>query len=219
MCVRSPILRGLPPVLTAVLGLGCAPWPQLLAAFQGTPSHLEARGPGTVFGSVECAAVDALIYAYLQAEAARDGRMRGGTIYETAAGYSYDEIAVPRGPLLPRRIEYALEPRDVARFHLYPRSGKHDLDRRSELASPADRHSVRFGDPLHRPLYILHPSLVIREYRGEDPEPVEVASLRRSSQPQRLASTGSHQVHRTCWVGNLSDAGLPPIQVSGNRAR
>lgn len=197
MCARSPILRALPPVLTAMLGLGCVSWPQLLAAFQGTPSHLEARGPGTLFGSVECAAVDALIYAYFQAEVARDGRMRGGTIYATDAGYSYDEVAAGRG-LLPRRVEYALGPRDVARFHFYPRTGKHDLDRKSEVASTADRRSVRFGDPLHRPLYILHPSLVIREYRGEDPKPVEVANLRRPAEPQRIASSLPTRVPGFC---------------------
>ncbi|MBW2541762.1 MAG: hypothetical protein JRF15_06695 [Deltaproteobacteria bacterium] len=34
------------------------------------------------------------------------------------------------------------------------------------------------ADPLHRPLFILHPSLVIREYRGEDAEVLNVADLR-----------------------------------------
>src|SRR5262245_14142253 len=166
---RLLVLGDLALALTALLGLGCASAPQLLAGFEATPSHLEAQGPGTRFGSIECAAVDALIYAYLQAEAANDGRMRGGTIYATSAGYSYDEVAVGGG-LLRRRISYPLGPRDVARFHYYPRAGKHDLDRRSELASEADRRSVRFGDPLHRPLYILHPSLEIRAYRGVDVE-------------------------------------------------
>jgi hypothetical protein len=182
-----PILRGLPPTLTALLGLGCASWPQLLATLQRTPSHLEARGPGTLFGSIECAAVDALIYAYLQTQTSRDDRMRGGTIYKAGGGYSYGEIVVA-GPLLPDRISYALKPRDVARFHVYARAGGHHAKLTSERPTRSDRRSVRFGDPLHRPLYILHPSLVIREYRGEDPKPVEVASLRRPLEPQRIAS-------------------------------
>jgi hypothetical protein len=33
-------------------------------------------------------------------------------------------------------------------------------------------------DPLHRSLYVLHPSLAIRAYRGAESEVVEVASLR-----------------------------------------
>jgi hypothetical protein len=42
-----------------------------------------------------------------------------------------------------------------------------------------DRRSVSFIDPLHRPLYILHPSLTIRAYRGEDSRRVEVTNLHR----------------------------------------
>jgi hypothetical protein len=38
---------------------------------------------------------------------------------------------------------------------------------------------VAVTDPLHRPLFILHPSLVIREYRGRDDAVVAVADLRR----------------------------------------
>jgi hypothetical protein len=33
-------------------------------------------------------------------------------------------------------------------------------------------------DPLHRSLYVLHPSLTIRAYRGIESKAVEVASLR-----------------------------------------
>ncbi len=196
--------------LTAMPGLGCAPVPQLLSGFRTAPPRLEARGPGTVFGSIECAAVDALIYAHSQAQIARDDRMRGGTIYATGAGYSYGEIVVAGGALLPRRIAYALEPRDVARFHYYPRSGKHDLDRKSEVASRVDRRSVRFGDPLHRPLYILHPSLVIREYRGEGLERVEVAHLGRPARPQQVAGAPTALVRGICQPAALSHGDLPP---------
>jgi hypothetical protein len=42
---------------------------------------------------------------------------------------------------------------------------------------------VTVTDPLHRPLFILHPSLVIREYRGRDDEALAVADLRH---PQRV---------------------------------
>ena len=195
---------------TALMGLGCAPLTQLQAALRPTPPHLEALGPGTVFGSIECAAVDALIHAYLQAEAARDGRVRAGTIHATGEGYSYDEVVVA-GPLLPDQVSYAVKPRDVARFQMYPRVGNHAVDRAAERLSPADRRSVRFLDPRHRPLYVLHPSLAIREYHGEDPEPVEVAHLR-SSRSQRVAGALPTTVHSICRLADLSDASPPPLR-------
>ncbi len=143
-----------------------------------TSKPLAAWGPETVFPSIEAAAVDALIYAYLQASNEHDvERMRAGTIYSVDTGYSYGEIHVASS-LLPYRIAYPLKPQDVARFHMYPFATGYDVNRENERASQADRRSVAVTDPLHRPLFILHPSLVIREYRGWDAETVEVADLR-----------------------------------------
>jgi hypothetical protein len=147
-------------------------------------SHLEARGPGTVFPSIETAAIDALIYTYLQASNENDTeRMRAGTIYSVDTGYSYGEIYTARN-MLPDSFTYPLKRQDVARFHMYPRATiKHQRASRSERVSRVDRRSVRFTDPLHRPLFILHPSLKIREYRGGKYKTVEVADLRR---PKRV---------------------------------
>ena len=146
---------------------------------------LEVRGPGAVFASIEAAAVDALTYAYLQAEAAHDTElMRGGTIHATRGGYSYGEIRVAR-PLRANKIDLTLGPQDVARFHIYPRGG-YDANRINERPSRADRRSVDVIDPVHRPLYILHPSLAIRVYRGKGHELAEVANLRRP-RPSRAA--------------------------------
>jgi hypothetical protein len=164
-------------LVVALATLGCAQMGQLLADLDTRP-QLEAWGPETVFPSVETAAVDALIYTYLQASNAQDTeRMRAGTIYSVDAGYSYGEIHVASG-LLEYQIAYPLKQRDVARFHMYPLATDRDVRRTNERATPADRRSVAVGDPLHRPLYILHPSLVIREYRGRDDEVVAVADLR-----------------------------------------
>ncbi len=56
--------------------------PPAEAGLRGGVQSLHARGPGALFTSVEAAAVDALIYAYLQARESRDTeRIRGGTIY------------------------------------------------------------------------------------------------------------------------------------------
>ncbi len=168
--------------LIGLLGLGCAQMGPLMTAFGKAPVQLEARGPGTLFGSVDAAAVDALTYAYLQARDAHDTkRMRGGTVYRVDGGFSYGEIHVA-GPLLPTQITYALKPQDVGRFLIYYRTGRHDVDRAAERPSRADRRAVTRTDPLHRPLYILHPSLVIRVFRGENNELVDVADLRRPAQ-------------------------------------
>ena len=160
---------------------GCAQMGHFLAALDTKP-QLEAWGPGIVFPSIETAAVDALIYTYLQASSEQDTqRMRAGTIYSVDEGYSYGEIHVAKN-LFPNRIAYPLKQQDVARFQMYSLALKGD-GIRAERASRADRRSVSVTDPLHRPLFILHPSLVIREYRGRDDEVIEVADLRR---PKRV---------------------------------
>jgi hypothetical protein len=178
--VRNPSVPIL--ALTILLGLGCAQLPQLPSDFSGAlkspPLELEARGPGSVFDSIEAAAVDALTFCYLQARETRDReRMRAGTIERSGAGYSYSEIHVAN-PMTQRRIKYRFAPQDVARFHVYPPHTDRDVNRASERLSAKDRRSVIVIDPLHRPLYVLHPSLVIRAYRGADSKAVEVARLR-----------------------------------------
>ena len=178
--MRNPSILIL--TLTALLGLGCAQSLQLpsdfLAALKAPPLELEARGPGSVFDSIDAAAVDALTFCYLQAREARDmERMRAGTIERSGAGYTYREIHVAN-PMAQRRIEYVFAPQDVARFHFYPSHTDHDVNRTSERLSTKDWRSVRVIDPLHRPLYVLHPSLAIRAYRGVVSEAVEVANLR-----------------------------------------
>ena len=165
-------------LIAALATSGCAQMGHFLAALNTKPRP-EAWGPGTVFPSIEAAAVDALIYTYLQARNENDlERMRAGTIHSVDTGYSYGEIHVASS-LLAYRIAYPLKAQDVARFHMYPFAINHDVNRGNERASQADRRSVAVTDPLRRPLYILHPSLVIREYRGRDDEVVAVADLRR----------------------------------------
>ena len=144
-----------------------------------SPLALHAQGPGALFESVEAAAIDALTYAYLQARDARDtGRMRGGTIHPVGDRYSYGEIHLAK-PWLPDRISYPFRPQEVARFHVYPRYQDLLANRANERLSRVDRRSVSVIDPLHRTLYVLHPSAAIRAYRGEDPQRIEVTNLRR----------------------------------------
>jgi hypothetical protein len=178
--MRNPSIPIL--ALTTLLALGCAQLPTLssdfVAAFKTPPLELEARGPGSVFDSIEAAAVDALTFCYLQArETGDDGLMRAGTIEPSGAGYTYHEIHLAK-PMTQRRIEYVLAPRDVARFHVYPPHTDRDVNRLNERLSSTDWRYVSVIDPLHRSLYVLHPSLEIRAYRGANRDVVEVASLR-----------------------------------------
>ena len=181
--------------LVALAGLGCAQLsqtpqvavtpsdvlPPAAAPLESAESGLKAQGPGAVFPSIEAAAVDALTYAHLSARAVRNvERARGGSIYATRDGYSYDEIRVA-GRLVPQRVPYTLEPGDVARFVTYPRGSDRRVNWRNESPSHLDRRGVTVEDPLHRPLYVLHPSLVIREYRDEAQALTDVADLRRPS--------------------------------------
>jgi hypothetical protein len=178
-------------LVVATATLGCAQMGDLLADLDTTP-QLKAWGPGTVFPSIETAAVDALIHTYLQASNEKDTeRMRAGTIYRVDTGYSYGEIHTASN-MLTDQFTYPLKRQDVARFHMYPRfTFKNQRASRSELVSRADRRSVNFTDPLHRPLFILHPSLKIREYRGGKYETVEVADLRHWT-PETLLALHSH---------------------------
>ena len=164
-------------LIAALATLGCAPMTHLLAALDTEP-QLEAWGPGTTFPNIEAAAVDALIYTYLRASNDHiTDRTHGGTIYKVGTGYSYGEIHVA-SYLETREIAYPLKRQDVARFHMYPLTSGHEAERVNEWASRADRRSVAVVDPLHRPLFVLHPSLLIREYHGNGDEVVAVADLR-----------------------------------------
>jgi len=158
------------------------------------PLQLSARGPGTRFSSIDAAAIDALTYAYLQARAACDPEyMRGGAIHPVGHGtYSYGEIH-RANRWMQHRISYILKPEDVARFHLYPVNRSTAVNRINERPSRVDLRSVSTLDPLHRPLYILHPSLSIRAYRGEGPDYVEVANLQRPVRPKLFAGKCSRQ--------------------------
>jgi hypothetical protein len=165
-------------------------WPQpatAAALWDEAGQPLDARGPGALFRSAEAAAVDALIYALLQAREARDtARIRGGTVYAIGDHYSYSEIQ-RANPLTPHRIRYRFGPREVARFHAYPVYRDARANRANEQLSRVDRRSVSVTDPLHRPLYVLHPSLAIRAYRGEASERVEVTDLRHLESAPRFA--------------------------------
>jgi hypothetical protein len=172
-------------LFVALATSGCAEVSHFLTAFD-TGLQLQALGPGAVFPTIEDAAVDALSYTYLMARNEKDiEHMRAGTIYSVDTGYSYGEIHAARN-MLTEQVSYPLRRQDVARFHMYPLS-----IRKNERVSQADRRSVDVTDPLHRPLFILHPSLEIREYRGKNYQTLDVADLRHWT-PGTLVALHSH---------------------------
>lgn len=175
-------------------------------AFQVAQLQLEVEGPGALFSSIEAAAIDALTYAYLRARNACDSNfMRGGTIHPVGEDqYSYGEIHRANRWSL-HKISYILKPGDVARFHLYPVNRDADTNRVNERPSRVDLRSVSVVDPLHRPLYILHPSLTVRAYRGDGPHSVEVATLRRPARPGLFARKCSTQEPSLSGLTTRSD--------------
>jgi len=182
-------------------------------ALQIAQLQLEVEGPGALFSSIEAAAIDALTYAYLQARNACDSDfMRGGTIHPVGEDqYSYGEIhrANPRSL---HKISYILKPGDVARFHLYPVNRDADTNRVNERPSRVDLRSVSAVDPLHRPLYILHPSLAVRAYRGEVSQTAEVATLGRPAKNPRFASQCSADapsLGKLTSSNRVAEMGLP----------
>ncbi len=123
-------------------------------------------GPGSVFPSVEAAAVDGLAFAHLEARRTdRERAMHGATIFAAGDGFSYGPLQVAR-PSDPDHLTLALRPSDVAYFHTYP-AGSPLEDRLNEVHSPTDRANVEKMDPRRRPLFILTPSLRVRGYDAQ----------------------------------------------------
>ncbi len=145
------------------LGVSCAVGPLQLGQRGLAPA--EPAGPGTVFVTVEDAAVDALAHAYRKASR-RQQRQRawGGTVYRVEHGYSYE---VPRAgfPDDPDSVQIALRDRDVAYFTTYPKGTPRENEL-NESHSERDRRNVDEADPRHRPSFILTPSLQVKVYAG-----------------------------------------------------
>ena len=161
--MRSPLL-----LLAAALAIGCA-----------TPStpRESFQGPGGLFSSLDAAAVDALVYAHRRAHATgRDHLIHAGVLRAVDGGFTYDglEVASERT----QRVSLALTADTVAHFLTYPRSGDRTEDRLHEQLSASDRDNVDRRDPLHRPAYVLTPSMAVRVYRGEARGMEHVTQLR-----------------------------------------
>ena len=139
-------------------------------------SAVAPKGPGTVFPTVEAAAVDGLAHAHqISTESNNPLLSRGGTIVAVEGGYSYGPLISAKA-FAPGRLRLRLSERAVGHFHTYP-SQRGRIDRRNETHSPADRAVVDRHDSGHRPSFVLTPSLRVVAYRGKPAKDQFVASL------------------------------------------
>ena len=139
---------------------------------------LSVRGPGAVFETISAAATDGLAYSYLRAhEFHVPGRVHAGTIRAVeGGGYTYDGVV--EAPWWdPNHVAYKLGKNDVAHFHTYPSDRERKINRANERHSSKDRRVVDELDPLHRPSFVLTPSLQIRAYMGANKEVLVVENL------------------------------------------
>lgn len=171
----------------AFVGLGCANGALRLS--QGPSSIMEPAGPGTVFATIDEAAVDGLAYSYHKATQLDGGQSAlGGTVYRVAHGYSYEVPRVVPQPD-PDRVQIVLNPRDVAHFATYPK-GSLVENRMNESHSHHDRRNVDKLDPLHRPAFILTPSLDVKSYMGTRSEFVaSIVAVSSGAPASEIAST------------------------------
>ena len=124
------------------------------------------QGPGTVFPTVDAAAVDGLAHAHQVSAHSGNRRLsRGGTIVAVEGGYSYGSLISAKA-MAPDLLRLRLDEQTVGHFHTYP-SQKGRIDRRNETHSRADRAVVDRHDSRHLPSFILTPSLRVVAYHGK----------------------------------------------------
>jgi hypothetical protein len=117
-----------------------------------------AAGPGTVFASVEAAALDALHYAALRQAGAH--RELGGAISAAAGGYTYAEPSVGTRD----GVAVRLGADNVAWYYTHGARGNALEDRLNEGLSRRDRRMVDHVDPKRRPLFVRTPSGRVLRY-------------------------------------------------------
>ncbi len=156
-----------PYLLGMLLGIamGCATAPMPVAPVdlaEAVWAHDPVQGPGTVFETIDEAAIDGLAWCYLRSRGEEPMRVRGGSLRPVATGgYAYEEIVTTRARD-PYRVRIRVKPTDVAYFIHIPGPDRRD----NESHSRVHRANVDKRDPLHRPSYLLTPFLRVQRYEG-----------------------------------------------------
>ncbi|MAG32171.1 MAG: hypothetical protein CL908_14910 [Deltaproteobacteria bacterium] len=163
-------------VLSAIGCAGLQPTERSLL-LSGMPYPVPA--PGAVLGSVEEAAIAALVHARTTATRVERESMLVGSIVRVENGLTWSE---------PQRsgsffrsagrpvVRYVLSGTAVATYVVHPRTGHFEVDRLNERITPSEKRFVK-ADPRHRPVFLLTPSGRVLSY-AHDAEPVEVAAVR-----------------------------------------
>ena len=151
---------------------------------------LHAEGPGTLFTTVEAAVIDAMLHAHTSRFPAGRPHVLAGAIQRVDGGFRYaaPETSDRHSALSPPVAHFRLGPNDVASYLVYSRVDERSLDRQTAKLILKARHITDDVDPLHRPVYLLTPSLTIVAYDGttartlsrlEDARPTTLAASRR----------------------------------------
>lgn len=149
----------------------------LVSAAAGAESN--ARGPGTVFASVEAAAIDALSFARQQ-KGSRQYE-RGGSIVPVVGGYSYAEPQRGNSDVM----HLTLEPNAVAWFVARRDVRPSKRTRQDERLSYEARRMVDQVDPQQRPVFMLTPGKKILTYNDSKIARVDVPSVPVAAQDDR----------------------------------
>lgn len=139
------------------------------SAASASADQFDPAGPGAVFTTVEAAAADALVYAYLASRAQKNSlaAVRGGPIFPTQEGFSYDEpVSSSDGAM--DRLRYRLGPEDVAHYRQFPASAGPGIISGAGKLVVSDRRVVDRRDPLGRPLFYLTPKRQMKVYLGAE---------------------------------------------------
>jgi hypothetical protein len=148
-----------------------------------TGEVLPAEGPGSVFFTVEEAALDAMAYAHTKRFPAGRPDLLAGTIHRVDGGFSYAPPTASdrHSALSPSTTRIRLAPDDVASYLVYTKRNNRQIDRRNETLSRKTRRIVDEVDPMRRPIYLLTPSLNVVTYDGGQPQSIARLDAPRST--------------------------------------
>ena len=114
---------------------------------------LQAKGPGTVFATVDDAAVDGVLYASERPQVDEDGLFleQGGDIYPVEGGYTYNDLQVGG----PNSVDVNFRKDAVAWFHTHPPGGAggRSMDKSNRYWSRGDRYkNDDLSEAMNRPV-------------------------------------------------------------------
>ena len=162
-------------------------------AVAGEKLNIVPQGPGAVFDSIEAAAVDGLAFAHqVQLESRNKRLSRGGAVVAVANGYTYGALDTAR-PVAPDTVLLRMPKHAVAHFHTYPAQNT-STDWMNEKHSKADRILVNSRDSMHRPSYVLTPSLRILGYYGRAADEAAASKQAEALIAVLAEPTDSHRV-------------------------